>query len=431
MPGLFYLAALQQSGERTQMAEIPAQNPAAIREYNITLEAVILLVLGIFMGFFGLLLFPIHTGALPYSPDSTYGLFLVIVALQVITMGKTPFGTVRRSWIVILSGITAGIIGMSACFIPGALSDLVRILVGALLVCGGAVLFLQLILNPDKAAVWFRAPGILRHLTIACGLSYVMAFLLGLVTLVPALTNDKLTAALLIIDSVTLFYLAWCIQTVERMYPGKGMTGPLVGDDGELPVLLRDAPLSFTAVILIFLGVLISLLAVLLVPVALGILQLSADGQLGLLLILMAVQVLAIGNTPVGQFRRSWPVVAIGLVFVILGIFSCIVPGVTTFLTRMMIAVLNIAGGIILLALRLYPIVHQARNPSVEPVIIPAVMKHLLILQSVLNIVGILFGTSVLLPGLIPGLVLLVILFCYGLLLFAVAVLLERLPAAA
>jgi hypothetical protein len=71
-------------------------------ESDLSLEVVILLILGEFMLLFGLLLFRIHTGDLPYTPDSTYGLFLVIVSLQIITMGKTPFGDLRRSWMVVL-----------------------------------------------------------------------------------------------------------------------------------------------------------------------------------------------------------------------------------------------------------------------------------------------------------------------------------------
>ena len=411
------------------MTDSTAQAPAAVREFDITLEAVILLVLGIFMGLFGLLLFPIYAGTLGYSPDSTYGLFLVIVALQVILMGKTPFGTIRRSWILIITGIAAGIIGMVACFIPGALSGIVHTLVGALLLLGGAVLLLQLILNKEKAATWLRVPGVLRHLTIACGIVYLMAFLLGLVTLVPALTNGTLTSVLLIIDAAGLFYLAGCIQLVERRYPGRGMAGPLAGDEGELPVLLRDAPIPFTTALLIFLGVLLSLLAVLLVPVGLGIIPFSADGQLGLLLVIMAVQVLAMGETPVGQFRRSWPIVLIGLIFVVLGVFSCIVPGITTDMNRVMLGLLNLAGGVIPLIQRAIPIVHDLRNPPAVPVQIPPQLKNLLITQTVLNIVGILFGLSMLLPGMIPGLVIAGILFMNGLLLFVLAYILSTLPA--
>jgi hypothetical protein len=107
------------------------------------------------------------------------------------------------------------------------------------------------------------------------------------------------------------------------------------------------------------------------------------------------------------------------------------VPGILTDLLRVMLAVLNIAGGLVPLALRLWPVVLQMKNPPAVPVVIPAPLKHLLITQTVLNIVGILFGISMLLPGLIPGMVVAVILFCNGLLLFLLAFILGRLPAAA
>ncbi len=66
---------------------------------------------------FGIVLFKIHTGELPYTPDSTYGLFLIIVSFQIVTMGKTPFGDMRRSWAIVIIGICTAIIGMTACFI--------------------------------------------------------------------------------------------------------------------------------------------------------------------------------------------------------------------------------------------------------------------------------------------------------------------------
>jgi hypothetical protein len=399
------------------------------KEFNFTLEAVILLVLSVFMLLFGVLLFPIHTGDLPYAPDSTYGLFLVIVALQVITMGKTPFGDVRRSWLVIITGIAAAVIGMAACFVPGALSGLVRTLVGVILTAGGAVLLSRLVFSRDKAAAWLKIPGLLRHLTLACALVYLMAFLLGLVTLLPALTSDTLTAVLLIIDGASLFYLAWCIQALENLK--KSAPAPAAQPPGEQPAfLVRDAPLPLTTTLLIFLGVLLAFLAILLVPVNLGTLPFSPDGQLGLLLVIMAIQVLAMGETPVGQFRRSRALVIIGIAFVALGVFSCIVPGILTDRLRVMLGLLNLAGGIIPLALRLSPVIRQMRNPPAVPVPIPPHLKNLLVTQTVLNIVGILFGSSMLLPGLIPGMVTAAILFCNGLLLFVLAYILSTLPAA-
>ena len=410
----------------------PAPVPSSKREFDFTLETVILLVLGIFMFIFGILLVFIHTGVLPYTPDSTYGLFLVLVALQVITMGKTPFGEVRRTWLVIIAGICAGILGMTACFIPGALSGVIHDLVGALLLVGGIALLLQLVLSKEKAALWIRVPGILRHLTVACGLVYMLTVLLGLVTLLPGLVDDSITSAFLILSGFSLFYLAWSIQKASSLYSRQGTQAavPLPQGSGDVPFFFRDAPLSFTIALLLFLGILLSLLALLLVPVNLGIIPFSPDGQLGLLIVIMAIQFLAMGETPVGQFRRTWLILLAGLLFVTLGAIASIVPGVLTPILVVLLAVLNILGGIVPLTLRFLPMLQAIRNPPSQPAAIPAPLRKLLITQTVLNIVGILFGLSMLLPGLIPGMVVAVILFANGGLLFLLAWILSTLPAA-
>ncbi|WP_292406627.1 hypothetical protein [Methanoculleus sp. UBA377] len=189
------------------------------READLSLEVVILLVFGVFMLLFGLLLFWIHMGTLPYSPDSTYGLFLVLVSFQIVTMGKTPFGDLRRSWPVIAIGICMAVIGMLACFVPGLLAEPARILVGVMLFAGGIALLLQLFFSAKKARIWMKVPGILQQLTFACLLVYVMSIILGLVTLLPGITTDRETAVLLIIYGISIFYLSWCIQKTIRLYP--------------------------------------------------------------------------------------------------------------------------------------------------------------------------------------------------------------------
>lgn len=189
------------------------------READLSLEVVILLVFGVFMLLFGLLLFWIHMGTLPYSPDSTYGLFLVLVSFQIVTMGKTPFGDLRRSWPVIAIGICMAVIGMLACFVPGLLAEPARILVGVMLFAGGIALLLQLFFSAEKARTWMKVPGILQQLTFACLLVYVMSIILGLVTLLPGITTDRETAVLLIIYGISIFYLSWCIQKTIRLYP--------------------------------------------------------------------------------------------------------------------------------------------------------------------------------------------------------------------
>jgi uncharacterized membrane protein HdeD (DUF308 family) len=190
-----------------------------LHESDLSIEVVILLILGIFMLIFGTLLFSIHTGDLPYSPDSMYGLFLVLVSFQIITMGKTPFGDLRRSWLVIIIGICTALLGMLACFIPGFVSDLVRILVGFILFAGGIALLYQLLVSEGKAKAWIRVPGILRKLIVACTLVYLISVILGLITLVPGIVTDTQTSVFLILYGIGILYLSWCIRIVRRTYP--------------------------------------------------------------------------------------------------------------------------------------------------------------------------------------------------------------------
>ncbi len=197
-------------------------------ESDLSLEVVILLLLGVFMLLFGLLLFRIHTRDLPYNPDSTYGLFLIIVSLQIITMGKTPFGDLRRSWLIVIIGICTAILGMFACFIPGLVTLLVRILVGIILFVGGFVLLLQLFIFQEKAKKWIKSPGVLQQLTIACSFVYILSVVLGLDTLLPGIITDPQTAMLLIIYGISFFYLSWCIKKVTTIfYPHEGTKNPI------------------------------------------------------------------------------------------------------------------------------------------------------------------------------------------------------------
>lgn len=393
--------------------------PVARAESDLSLEVVILLVFGVFMSLFGLLLFRIQTGELPYAPDSTYGLFLVIVSFQIITMGRTPFGDLRRSWAVILIGVCTAAVGMLACFVPGALAAPVRILVGILLFAGGIALLLQLFFSAEKARTWLKIPGILRHLTVACILVYALSIVLGLVTLLPGITTDSVTAVLLIAYGIGFFYLAWSIQTVRRLYPPEGI-GVISNDPGRAAGtgLFQEASLPLSIALVIPVGALLILLGLLLFPVNLGLIPFSPDGQLGLLLVIMAVQMLALGETPVGQYRRSRLLIVIGIAFAAMGVFSCIVPGILTDVIRQLLAVLNIAGGVILLAKRFLPMLHGGAELAAP---LPPILKRLLVTLTVLNVVAIAFGISMLLPGLVPAMVIAGIVVVNGLLLFALA----------
>jgi len=389
-------------------------------ESDLSLEVVILLILGVFMFLFGLLFFKISTGELPYTPDSTYGLFLVIVSFQVITMGKTPFGDLRRSWVLVLIGIITAIVGMVACFIPGQLTEMVRILVGVLLFAGGISLLLQLLFFEGKARTWIKIPGVLQHLTVACGVVYVITIVLGLITLIPGITSNFQTALFLLIYGISIFYLAWCIQKVARSYPPEKLKSISKGKGG-LFKSLQSVSLSLSPAVVIMIGVLLFLLGCLLFPINQGTLPFSSDGELGLLTVILAIQMTTLGETPLGQFKRSVIIIIVGIVFATLGIFSCIVPGILTGVLQILIGALNILGGVILLSMRFVPIIRGRKKHDPETGPPSSTVKKFMVTQTLLNLVAIAFGLSMIMPGMIPNTLVPVILIINGLLLFALA----------
>lgn len=397
----------------------PSQAPR--KELDLDLEVVVLVIFGVFMTLFAFLLLKIHTGELPYTPDSTYGLFLVLVSIQTITMGKTPFGDLRRSWMVIILGICTAVIGMAACFIPGTLTGVVRVLSGLLLAVGGAALLMQLLVMKDRAKTWLKVPGVLRHLTLSAALVYVLSVLAGLVTLFPGITTNPQTAVLLLVYGFCIFYLAICIQETRRRYPPgevAAQTSAGTGGTGETPgfSLFGETSFPLSLAVIALLGVLLVLLGVLLFPVNLGLIPFSPDGQLGLLLVIMSLQMMALGSTPVGQFRRSWAMTLLGVVFAALGVFSCVVPGVLTGSIQLLLGLLNIIGGVVPMVQRFLPAILDRSGAAATPVL--PIVKKLNITQTVLNIVGIAFGLSMFMPGAIPGNVIAAIVIVNGLLLF-------------
>lgn len=207
------------------------------------------------------------------------------------------------------------------------------------------------------------------------------------------------------------------------------MTAMALGDSPPKagPGLFGETSIPLSIAIVIPVGVLLVLLGLLLFPVNTGAIPFSPDGQLGLLLVIMAIQMLALGETPMGQYRRSWLLIVIGIAFAAMGIFSCIVPGILTGVIQLLLALLNISGGVILLGKRFLPMLHGAGDPAAEPAALPPILKRLLVTQTVLNVVAIAFGISMLLPGLVPGTVIAGIVVINGLLLFVLVSILLKL----
>lgn len=409
---------------------------------ELSFEFIVLLIFGLFLCLFGLLLPGIQSGAVPYAPDSTHGLFLILLSLQAIAIGKTPFGDFRRSWLLVTVAIGVAIVGMIGCFIPGLLLVTLRLLVGFLLTAGGLTLLLGLLISRDKARLWLRGPAVLRHLTLAAGFVYGLSLVAGLLTLFPALLAQSDTAILLFAFGVSFFYLAWCLRNVRRLFPirlpdkheevasGTDRIEPAIGLSLMLSHLQEDASLSLAPAFVLLVAVLMSLLGILLVPVSLGLMPFSPDGQLGLLLVLMAIQMLTLGETPAGRFRRSVLLVAAGMGFAGLGIVACIIPGVLTDTLRALLGVLSLSGGLISLGGRLRVMEGRRLPTNPEPHSLappmPAPLRKLAVIQILLHLVTIGFGLSMLLPGVLPLPAISGILILNGALMFQLVLILHQ-----
>ncbi|HRR91119.1 MAG TPA: hypothetical protein P5253_02440 [bacterium] len=369
------------------------------KEADLPLEVVLLLIVGLMMLITGILLFPVATGALPYYENGLYGLLLFIFALQTITLGKTPFGDMSRSRPLIVIGMVIAAVGIVTCFVPDIFSQIPRIILFICFAPGGFLLLLRMIFSREKLRAWMQYGGIFHHLIFGCGAVYVLSILIGLLILVHSLLSTTMTAVVGLIDGVAIIYLAWVLRKIYRAYPEAENTNP---GTVNLPV---------DKMMLLVTGIFMLLLGALLIPVNLGQLPFSGSAQLGLLMVIFAIQMLASGSTPIGPFPRNWLMIGFGLLFAALGIISSIIPGVMVKPLTIVIGLLNILGGIISLVKIVLPRLKKTGQPGGQ---VPPILQKLFITQLIMGLLSIMFGTSMLVSHLLPGLVVGVVLFANG-----------------
>ncbi|HAG22809.1 MAG TPA: hypothetical protein DCG87_05890 [Synergistaceae bacterium] len=361
-------------------------------------DVVVLLVAGMAVTLTGLLLFPVYSGLIPYYENGVYGLLLFLFGLQTVSLGRTPAGDMRRTKAVLVLGVTVAAVGIVACFVPDVFTLVPKVVLIICLCMGGLLQLLQMLVSKDKLQAWLGYGGIFLYLAPACGAVYVFSMLAGLLVWEQGLFSASLTAISVLVYGSSIFVVAFLLQKIYRAYPQAAKAS---GDDFGLDA--DKAMLLLTGVFMLILGVL-------LVPVSFGRLPFSGSAQLGLLMVIFSIQMLASGGTPVGPFHRTWLVILFGFVFAALGIVSCVVPNVLVPFLTLLVGLLNLVGG----AAGLVKIVVSAVKRMKEADAVPTVLVHLSITQFVMNLVSILFGTSMLISNLIPGWIVGVILTANG-----------------
>jgi hypothetical protein len=103
--------------------------------------------------------------------------------------------------------------------------------------------------------------------------------------------------------------------------------------------------------------------------------------------------------------------IGFGLLFAVLGVVSCIIPEILVSPLTVLVGVLNILGGVIALV-KMWT--RRSRQPAKLRKPIPPVLAKLFTAQLTMNLLQIMFGTSMLIPGLVHGLVIGVILAANG-----------------
>ena len=138
---------------------------------------------------------------------------------------------------------------------------------------------------------------------------------------------------------------------------------------------------------------------------------------------IFAIQMMALGNTPVGPFPRTWLMFLLGLLFSSLGIVSIIIPGILVSRLTILVGLLNISGGIVSLWKTLTPLFQKGEKPQEPP---HPILTKLFITLLTLDLLSVLFGTSMLVYNLLPGIVVGIILTANGaVLLYLLAILIQ------
>ncbi len=368
-----------------------------LAEAELPLETAVLVVVGMTALIAGTLLLPATAGLTPYYESGLHGLVLFIFALQTMLMGKTPFGELPASRGLLAVGLLIASAGIVTCVIPSVPDGAVRIALFICLTPGGMLLMAQMILSPQRFRLWVRTGGVLKHLPYSCAAVYLLSMVIGaLLYADQSASVHYLTAFMLMLQGGAVIHLARLLASVYRAYPQPEEGSGLPFDKGML----------------LLMGVFLVLLGALLVPVNLGILPFSPSAQLGLLMVVNSVQMLAAGSTPIGPFPRSRAMLLLGLLFAGAGIVSCVVPDVLVPTLTILIGALNVINGLMTLLKALPSLSATRKSPPPEPV--GRVLLRLFGTQAVMGCVSILFGASMLLPGIIPGLVISVVLIANG-----------------
>lgn len=382
-----------------------------LEETNIHREVIFILAIGLIMLVIGAVLFSVAAGALPYYRDGVYGLLLVMLGLQLQTIEKTTIRSVQRSWPVLISGIIITQIGIVTCFIPGIFGDIPKFLVMIAFGAGGVLLLLQIFFAHETSRFWSTpGNGVPAHRTVICAavsfLEVMIAALIAIQIYLPVPHSTELLAVIALLFGSALVCLAFILQKEYSLH-------------AEPEVSANTRGMSPGTVMGMQFGFYMLIFGCLLVPVHLGLLPYALSAVHGTLIVLLGVQALVCGVMMTFSFKRNWIFFFVGMVFVAVGAFAIIVPDMIVEFLVVFIGVFLILAGLYLLFTLIRPKPKSegpAKKLEGRDLLLVLVLLALALL---IVIMLILLGVSMLIENLVPGIFIVVILVCFGLIQFA------------
>ncbi|EHM10372.1 hypothetical protein TheveDRAFT_1252 [Thermanaerovibrio velox DSM 12556] len=356
------------------------------------------------------------------NPEGLYqngflGLMTFLFGISTIALGKSPIGEAGGWRLKLVGGTILALIGMTTAFLPDSPERYTRWILFMCLCPGGLAQLMEMLLSNRKLPTWKAQGGPLKTLAITCIGVYCASVLLGAAVLLPQKPLTPLGKAQWALASaygIGLLVLSLLIARVREIYPKPE-------EELRLPIMRMERSMMFVT------GIFMTALGITLIPVSLGILKFSGDAQLGLLLIIMSIQIMATGNTPLGMMAPPQIGMPLGVFGSVLGTLSSLIPGALTVPLTITVAVFNLAGG----ALGLKGL-GLSRSKTMEALIKmgrekpPSPLIGLWQVQTAMNCISILFGISMLVRHLIPGWIVGMILTMNGLMLMVMMRLLDE-----
>ena len=190
--------------------------------------------------------------------------------------------------------------------------------------------------------------------------------------------------------------------------------------------ILHEANISLEAIFILAGGLMMFVLGVVLLLAAGGLLPYYQHGMYGLLLIICGLQLQTVGKTPIRYTKRSWPVLILGVIITIIGFAITIVPEMPGDISKILVILFFGVGGVLLLfelfySKEMYPLWKMLGARALTHLIYSCAAVYILMI-----LIAVVTGIQLFQPGIIPTELLAVFALLFGITLFYLAIILQK-----